>query len=112
MKLKMKGRFALNDDVNLLNDLHTIYIRAKKECNYNASRFFQMISSKENPVAIARKLTLTNTPSEGFTKLWELKRLDLTVEALIYNNKNYQKFFSETELEFIKEKLSKYEYFN
>lgn len=96
--------------MRLLKDLHNIYIRAKKECNYNASRFLQMISSNENPVSIVRKLTLINVPSEGFSKLWELKRLDLTVEALIYDNQNYHKFFSESELDFIKEKLTNYGY--
>jgi hypothetical protein len=100
----------MEDTVKLLNDMHQIYIRAKKECNYNASRFLQMISSNENPVTIAKKLTLTSLPSEGFSKLWELNRMDLTVEALIYNNENYHKFFSESELDFIKEKLDKYGY--
>jgi hypothetical protein len=97
---------------NLLKDMHGIYIKAKKECKYNASRFLQMLSSKENPVSIAKKLTLSNNPSEGFTKLWELGRLDLTVEALIYHKKEYHDFFSESELNFIKDKLNQYHYFS
>jgi hypothetical protein len=102
--------YNLGDTVRLLNDMHNIYIRAKKECNYNASRFLQMLSSNVEPVAIAKKLTLSSVPSDGFTKLWELKRLDLTVEALINNNEEYHKFFTESELDFIKEKLTNYGY--
>ena len=83
--------------------MHNIYIKAKKECNYNASRYLQMLSSDEHIVTIAKKLTLSNIPSEGFTRLWELGRLDLTVEALVFNNENYHKFFSDEEIDFIKE---------
>jgi hypothetical protein len=66
----MKVDFNLGDTVRLLNDMHNIYIRAKKECNYNASRFLQMLSSNEEPVAIAKKLTFqvfhqTDSPNFG-----------------------------------------------
>ncbi|MCM3618454.1 hypothetical protein M3936_12765 [Sutcliffiella horikoshii] len=91
-------------------DLLNIYKTAKLECNYNASRFLQMLSSNEDSITITKKLVLSNVPSDGFTKLWELNRLDLTVEALIYENERYQQFFTETELEFIKDKLVSYGY--
>ncbi|RLQ93619.1 hypothetical protein [Falsibacillus albus] len=100
----------MENTLDLKKDMHNIYIKAKKECNYNASRYLQMISTNESPVTIARKLTISNTPTEGFTKLWEMGRLDLTVEALIYENEEYHKFFTEEELYFIKNKLSKYSY--
>lgn len=107
---KLEGN-NLDESRKLLNDMHNIYIKAKKECKYNASRFHQLLLSNEDPVGIAKRLTLSDIPSDGFTKLWELKRLDITVEALIYNDSTYHKYFSEDELIFIKENLTKYGYF-
>lgn len=57
-----------------------IYESAKDECNYNATRFLQMLSERGG-LATARALLATSAPSEGFTALWLCGRLDLTVEA-------------------------------
>lgn len=56
-----------------------IYRRAKVEAGYNASRFLQLVEAVGG-VAAARQL-VTGPPSDGFTKLWEKGRLDLSVEA-------------------------------
>ena len=58
----------------------SIYETAKRELGYNATRFLQMIS-EQGGLATARQLLWSDTPSEGFTTLWERGRLDLTVEA-------------------------------
>ncbi len=38
----------------------------------------------EGAVKTSIKLVIAPTYHEGLTRLWELKRLDLTVEAIIY----------------------------
>ena len=58
--------------------------RCVEECRllgYNPSFFVQMIHDR-GALGACRKLINDDTPSDGFTKLWELRRLDLTVEAV------------------------------
>jgi hypothetical protein len=58
-----------------------LYHEAKKE-GYTPSYFLHMLSEL-GPVETARRLIEFETPSDGFTRLYELGRLDLTVEALV-----------------------------
>jgi hypothetical protein len=58
----------------------TIYETSKRELGYNATRFLQMLS-EQGGLVTARQLLWGDTPSDGFTTLWEHQRLDLTVEA-------------------------------
>lgn len=53
-----------------------------KAAGYTPSAY-RMMLDRDGAIVTARKLVFAQNPSEGFTKLWELKRLDLTVEALI-----------------------------
>jgi len=41
--------------------------------------------AEKGGVATARSLLASTTPQEGFIRLWECGRLDLTVEALVLN---------------------------
>jgi hypothetical protein len=59
-----------------------IYVTAKLECAYNATRFFGMIAELGGLDA-ARRLIHSECESDGYRKLWSRGRLDLTVEALI-----------------------------
>lgn len=59
-----------------------LYQRAIDECNYTAIRFLQMVL-EHGGLTTARTLLETDIPSEGFTRLWECRRLDLTLEAQI-----------------------------
>lgn len=61
-----------------------VYERAKKECGYNASYFLGLI--REQGGLMAAKHLLNKPVSEGYTRLFELQRLDLTVEALVVRN--------------------------
>jgi hypothetical protein len=101
-----------NSQQKLINEFHKdmlkIYENAKKECGYNASRFIQMVAN-EGGYNVAKKFIHSNTPSDGFIKLWELNRLDLTVEALILKEK-YQPLFSNEEREIVKNRLKEYGY--
>lgn len=85
-----------------------VYQRAKKECNYNATRFLQMLSERGG-LATARTLIATEGGTEGFIKLWECGRLDLAVEAIILKDK-YRSLFTEDEREMCRKRLDRYGY--
>ena len=57
-----------------------VYRQAKKECNYKASAFFDMVVTMGG-VATARRLLASNKLQSGLYELFECDRLDLTVEA-------------------------------
>lgn len=82
-----------------------IYEEAKKEC-YTVSYFLRMLS-EHGAVETARRLVNADTPSEGFTRLWMMKRLDLSVEALILKPE-WECLFSNEERERARERLAKY----
>lgn len=89
-------------------DMLNIYKRANEELGYRASRFLQMISEKG---AIATAISLASKPggTDGFTVLWENKRLDLSVEALILKSE-YRPLFGEELCNQCKERLLEYGY--
>lgn len=87
-------------------DMIGVYQRAKKECRYNATRFLQMVASQEG-LTVAKSFIQKNQPTEGFATLWELGRLDLTVEALLLEPK-YRELFIEQEREIVRERLTEY----
>ena len=62
-------------------EMHAAY-REAKDLGYTASYFLRMVDELGG-VAAARKLVNDPTPSEGFTRLWEMGRLDLSVEARV-----------------------------
>lgn len=53
---------------------------------YRPTKFKSMLNSQGGNATV-RQLLAKNMPSEGFTRLFELGRLDLTVEALIVETK-------------------------
>lgn len=53
---------------------------------YRPTQFKQMLNGQGSGATI-RQLLAKGKPSEGFTRLWELGRLDLTVEALVVETK-------------------------
>lgn len=85
-----------------------VYKDAKRYCKYHATYFLQMVTDRGG-LATAKQLILAETPSDGFTTLWECGRLDLTVEAVALNP-IYRELFSEDELRLAKERLLQYGY--
>ena len=81
-----------------------IYGRAKTECHYNASRFLKMVGERGG-LDTARYLLHTPSLSDGFTALWECKRLDLTVEAYVLKPE-WQGLFTQDELAIARKRLS------
>jgi hypothetical protein len=86
-----------------------IYRRAKSEAKYPASSYFQMLIEHRG-VATAKILLHSDAVSEGYTALWERGRLDLTVEALIYDHPEYHSLFTDEEHQIARCRLEAYKY--
>lgn len=89
--------------------MHNIYRRALSEAGYKASIFLNMLS-EHGGVETARRLIHSSRVSDGYTALWERKRLDLTVEALITDNAKWHPLFSADEIAICRKRLKQYEY--
>jgi len=85
-----------------------IYRRAKAEAGYNATRFLSMVVERGG-LETARYLLHAATVSEGYTALWERKRLDLTVEAMILRPE-WQALFADVERRIAVNRLREYGY--
>lgn len=86
-----------------------IYRVAKSEAKYNAQRFLQMVVDHGGPEA-AHMLINADTVSEGYTALWERRRLDLTVEAMVIETAKFHSLFTENELQICRNRLREYGY--
>jgi hypothetical protein len=75
---------------------------------YRPSYFLQMLDNYGSVDTAIRLVTATKF-HEGFTKLWELRRLDLTVEAIILRNP-YNQLFTKEVLEKARERLEQLGY--
>lgn len=85
-----------------------IFHRALKEANYRAARFHQMLCD-HGGIETAQLLLHSSNVSEGYTALWERKRLDLTVEALILQAE-WHELFTDEERAKAKQRLMDYGY--
>jgi hypothetical protein len=94
-------------DEEMLN----IYKRARKEANYTAKRFLDMLN-EHGGLQTARLLIHSGSVSEGYTALYLRKHLNLTVEAVIHDNPKWHSLFTQEELALCNDRLTKYEYFS
>jgi hypothetical protein len=95
------------DDRKAFDDaMYGVYTRALKEAGYKASYYFQMLSER-GTLATAQALISATQPSEGFTRLWELRRLDLTVEYVALNPR-WASLFIDAELAEARKRLLEY----
>ena len=89
------------------DDLKRELLNAVEICisnySYRPSYFLQML---ENYGAVNTAIKLVTTPKlhEGFEKLYFLKRLDLTIEAVILRNP-YNQLFTKDVLDFAAKRL-------
>jgi hypothetical protein len=88
------------------NAMIEIYRRSRSEAGYNASRFLQMIT-ENGGLGAARTLLSSSQVSEGFTQLWMLKRMDLTVEYVVLQER-WRPLFSPEELTIARRRLNEY----
>lgn len=92
------------------NQFHEAMVNLYKEAakiGYRASQFIHMIN--ENGGVETAHLLLAKDPTEGFTKLWEKKRLDLSVEALVLKPQ-FASLFDDMERENARRRLAEYGY--
>lgn len=92
----------------LHTDMINIYKTADRECNYRATRFLQMME-KKGALATAKQLISKSGGTNGFAKLWECNRLDLSLEVLVLNGK-YDDLFTAEERELCRQRLNEYGY--
>jgi len=86
-----------------------IYQAAKTEAGYTASVFFRMLNDRGG-LSTAKYLINADQPSDGYTALHLRGRLDLTVEAMLVENKKWWPLFSDSEIERARKRLKDYEY--
>ena len=85
-----------NYEIIFHGEMLGIYEKEKKECGYNATRFLQKVR-EIGGLAAAKQWLSNDTPQEGLFKLWELGRLDLSMERLVLR-KQFRKLFTDEEL--------------
>jgi hypothetical protein len=86
-----------------------IYQRAHSEAGYTATRFLHMLHEHRG-LETARILLHSPYVSEGYTALWQRRRLDLSVEAVILDNPKWHPLFTQEELDICTKRLTDYEY--
>lgn len=89
--------------------MFSIYRRAKDEAGYRATVFLDMVATRGG-LQTAKYLVNTPKPSQGYTHLYERRRLDLTVEALIVGDPRWHPLFTDEELSKAKRRLKTYGY--
>ena len=92
------------------DEMYAIYANAKMECDYTATRFHQILD-EIGGIATAKRLLNDAKLHDGFTKLWECGRLDLTVEAVIWDNPKWHSLFNKEELQTAQNRLDELGYF-
>lgn len=83
-------------------EMINIYRKAKEECNYNATRFLQMVIT-HGGLEAAKRL-LRGEIQYGLEQLWECKCLHLSMEALVLKP-HFRRLFTEEEINLAKERL-------
>lgn len=86
-----------------------VYKQAKRECNYNATYFLQMVAEMGGVLA-AKKLLDSPDISHGLIALWNCGRLELSMEALVLQPE-WQPLFTAEELAVAKKRLTDLGYF-
>jgi hypothetical protein len=87
--------------------MRDIFTEATK-IGYRPIEFLRMVD-REGALPTAKRLIMSSTPSSGFTRLWKLKRLDLTVEALALREP-WRRLFTEVELKKAQQRLDQLNY--
>lgn len=84
-----------------------IFVRAEKEAKYRATIFHQMLTDYGGLMTAKKLVAPMSKVSDGYTALWERKRLDLTVEALIVR-RPWIDLFNAEEIATAKKRLKEY----
>lgn len=90
-------------------EMVTIYRRARTEADYPATIFHRMLTERGG-LSTAKALINSDNPSDGYTALYERKRLDLTVEAVVLENPRWHELFEPQEIKRAARRLAAYGY--
>ena len=82
--------------------------QAAADLGYRPTRFRQMVH-KDGGVATAKQLLSGPVAQSGLTTLWELCRLDISMEALVVRER-WEPLFSDEERQAARDRLSAYGY--
>jgi len=85
--------------------MHGIYKRCVDEINYKPTAFLDMLH-KHGAIETAKRLVMARHPSTGYTRLFEERRLDLTIEAVLVENPQFHSLFGDDKEEIV-EKATK-----
>ena len=96
-------------EIDFHHAMEEIYQRAKGEAGYNATAFRRMVA-EHGGVETARRLISASQVSDGYTALWERKRLGLTMEAMLIGRSEFRPLFTEAELQICRKRLKDYGY--
>lgn len=89
-------------------EMIALYKRMTKELRYKSPRLMDLINKYGGYEAAVKYITTENNVQD-FAVLWENERLDLSVEALITNNR-YRQLFMEEIVKYCDRKLEEYSY--
>lgn len=95
-------------ELELFNDMVNIYREADVQCDYKQAGFLQNLQVK-GAIVTAKEIINASEVTEGFTKLVECNRLDLSVEALIAKDK-YKELFTAQERKICLKRLKAHGY--
>jgi hypothetical protein len=89
--------------------MQQVYRDGKSEARFSAPLFGEMLK-QHGGLETARRFLHSPDYAPGFTKLWERKRLDLTVEAVILQEAKWHPLFTPEEIEICRKRLKEYGY--
>lgn len=105
-------------DLERLEDEYTNFLLSlcdrthRETVKYNPTRFRRMVNDHGGAEATRRILWIDkDKPGSGLVRLWELGRLDLSVEAKLYEGKKWHPLFEEKDIERCREILEQHDYF-
>jgi len=84
-------------------------VRAGEKMGYSAARFLEM-RAQHGPIETARRLMNGKQVPYGVFKLKELRRLDLSIEAIVHDNPKFQVLFPKKTLDDCRARLVKIGY--
>jgi hypothetical protein len=99
-------------NTDLENQFHAgmlrIYERARDEAHYRPTYYLRMVRNRGG--VDAAKQLIHKKPTQGLNVLHQVRRFDLTVEALIWDNPQFHPLFTNEELHIVKDRLIEYGY--
>ena len=93
-------------------DFHSAMLSIAKQseaAGYRPSMFLRMLS-KHGGLETAKRLINSPEVSDGYTRLWQMRKLELSVEAVVHENTQWHELFTAEERKICRKRLSDYNY--